>query len=95
MKSFFKNCDLTITPSVAPSLFRKVNAFNVRVQCCPSFDGTKEALMQEVCAILSNATNGNTEIRTKFVLSDVSFENFHLQEIVFQVITPLEPLWYE
>lgn len=89
-----KNGDLTIKTEVAPTFWGKVNAFSVYVSCDPVFKGTDKELMQRVCDILTNFTNGNVELKTQNVVSAIWFENCHIREIVFQVITPLEPLWY-
>ena len=88
------NSDLTIEPTVAPALFGRVNAFNVRVQCSPVFRGTDKELMQKVCEILTRSTNGDVELRTENVVYDASFNHESCVEtLVFQVLTPLEPQW--
>lgn len=92
-KSKFQNSDLTITPEVAPALFGRINAFSVRVQCNPAFNGTDKELMQRVCEILTKATDGKVELRTQNVVYEASFTNFNIEELTFQVLTPLQPQW--
>ena len=85
--------NLTITSGVAPALFERVNAFIVRVQCNPAFNGTDKNLMQKVCEILTNATDRKLALRTQNVVYEASFVNNRIEELTFQVLTPNEPLW--
>lgn len=96
MKQFvLKNGNLTIIPGVVPEYFSKVNAFNVYVECIEPFCGTDKELMQEVCQILTDYVHGEVQIRTKYVVSFASFEQgMRISKILFQVITPLEAMWY-
>ena len=84
---------MTITPGVAPALFGRINAFSVRVQCKPAFNGSEKELMQGVCEILTKAIDGNVTLRTQYVVSDASFVNNQVEELTFQVLTPNEPQW--
>ena len=84
------NSEVEIIPYVLPHGFNKVEAFIVQVSCCPAFKGGDKHLMAEVCKILTNITNGETVIRTEYVVNEVHFErDFYVSFIRFQVLTPL------
>ena len=89
------NCDLTIIPEVDPVDFGKYNAFDVKVICDPEFPGSDKELMCAVCQFLTEYINNAIEIRTHYVVHDATFKDrLRVCEIMFQVLTPLEPQWY-
>lgn len=90
------NSLVQIIPSIRPEGFSKVDAFMVDVSCIPAYKHGKERLMQEVCSILSFLDGVNTTIKTLGVISSSSTEgeNFDVNSICFQVITPLCPQWF-
>ena len=96
MKQFVLNIgNITIIPGVAPEYFSRVNAFNVYVECHIPHRGTDKKLMQRVCQILTEYVHGEVQIRTEYVVSFASFEQeMRISKILFQVITPLEAMWY-
>ena len=70
------------------------NAFDVNVLCDPAFRGSGIELMNEVCQFLSTHEEGKVELKTLYVVHDAHFDSYHrIEEILFQVITPLEPQW--
>ena len=89
------NCDLKVNPEVALERMGKYNAFDVKAACNPAFAGTDRELMNEICQLLTTLVEGKIEVRTFFVVHDVHFDSKHrIEEIIFQVTTPLEPQWY-
>jgi len=95
IKVKIKNCDLTIIPEVAPESFGRINAFDVRVLCEPPYRGSDKELMVEVCRILTEQTKAKVELKTFYVVRDVHYvSEFWVEEISFQVITPLELQWH-
>ena len=87
-----ENCDVTIITKVAPENFGRFDAFDVRVLCDPPYRGLDKELMIEVCKTLSKQTKGSVELKTFYVVHDIHYASeFLVEEIVFQVITPLAP----
>ena len=90
-----RDCSVTIFPEVSPENFRRFNAFDVRVVCNPAFCGSDKELMVAVCKALSAVTGDSLELKTFYVVRNASFDaNHRVEEITFQVITPLDSQWY-
>lgn len=86
---------VTIVPEVDVEDFGHFNAFDVKVTCNPPFHGSDKELMNAVCKALSEQTGGNVELKTFYVVRDVRFvSEFFIEDITFQVITPLEQQWH-
>lgn len=95
IETTIKNSDVTIIPEVAPEIFGRFYAFDVRIICNPPYRGSDKELMIEICKILTEQTKGAIELKTFYVVHDVHYaSDFQVEEITFQVITPLEPQWY-
>lgn len=95
IKVKIKNCDATIIPEVASENFGKISAFDVRVLCEPPYRGSDKQLMIEVCRILTEQNKWKVELKTFYVIRDVHYiSEFEVEDITFQVITPLELQWY-
>ena len=90
-----RNCDVTVIPEVALERMGEYNAFDVKAICNPAFIGTDRELMNEICKLLTTLVEGKFELKTFYVVHDVHFDSKHqIEEILFQVITPLELQWY-
>ena len=86
---------MKVIPEVALERMGKYNAFDVKAVCNPAFAGTDRELMNEICQLLTNLVDGMMELKTIYVVHDAHFDSKHrIEEIQFQVITPLEPQWY-
>ena len=95
MSTLIKNRNLTIVSEVALENYGLFNAFDVRVICTPSYHGSDKELMIAVCKVLTEETDGETELKTHYVSYDVHFDSkSRVEMITFQVITPLDPQWY-
>lgn len=107
IKKTIKQSLVSIEPEVALDDFGKFRAFYVNVKCYPAFDGTDKELMNEVCRILTAKTKGMVELKTFYVIDHVVSSSMkesvspnkagswrQIEELAFQVITPLEPQWW-
>ena len=93
--SKIRNSDVNVIPEVALERMGKYNAFDVKAVCNPAFAGTDRDLMNEICQLLTTLVEGKIELKTFYVVHDAHFDSKHrIEEILFQVITPLEPQWY-
>ena len=93
-ETILREGNITIIPGVQPENFAKVSAFNVYIECDEPYRGTDKELMQEVCQFLTKYVQEEIELRTQYVVSSASFEQGQISKILFQVITPLELMWY-
>lgn len=91
------NSLVTITPQVLPQHFEKVDSFFVEASCSPAYNQGDKKLMQEVCQVLSSLSDSKVEIKTLNVISNISTQgiNADVNNICFQVITPLCSLWHQ
>ena len=89
-----KNSYVKVIPEVAPKSFYMFNGFDVNVICDPAFSGSDRELMNEVCHFLSTHEEGSVELKTLYVVHNIHFDSKNrIEEILFQVITRLEPQW--